>query len=107
DRWHSQKAFRNESSDHVTHYPGFSLDAAKFLVKTRGAVGLGIDTMSVDIGATTTYPVHCFTAAAGVYHLENVANLALVPPVGATIVVAPIKLENGSGGPARVLALVR
>ena len=107
DRWHSQKEFRNESSDHVTHYPGFSLDAAKFLVKTRGAVGLGIDTMSVDVGATTTYPVHYFTSAEGVYHLENVANLALVPPVGATIVVAPIKLENGSGGPARVLALVK
>jgi kynurenine formamidase len=107
DRWNSQKEFRNEQSDHLTHYPGFSLEAAEFLVKTRGVVGLGIDTMSVDKGATTTYPVHYFTSAAGVYHLENVANLALVPPAGATIVVAPIKLENGSGGPARVLALVR
>ena len=39
--------------------------------------------------------------------LENLANLGLVPPVGATVIVAPIKLENGSGGPARVLALVK
>ncbi|MGC2107885.1 MAG: cyclase family protein [Candidatus Korobacteraceae bacterium] len=107
DRWNSQKEFRNEQSDGLTHYPGFSLEAAQFLVKTRGVVGLGIDTMSVDKGATTTYPVHYFTSAQGVYHLENVANLALVPPAGATIVVAPIKLENGSGGPARVLALVK
>jgi kynurenine formamidase len=63
--------------------------------------------MSVDIGATTTYPVHLFTSKESVYHLENVANLALVPPSGATVVVAPIKLEGGSGGPARVYALVR
>jgi kynurenine formamidase len=107
DRWHSQKAFRNEQSDHQTHYPGFSLEAAKFLVKSRDVVGLGIDTMSVDKGDTTTFPVHLFTSQESVYHLENVANLALVPPSGATVVVAPIKLENGSGGPARVLALVK
>jgi kynurenine formamidase len=107
ERWNSQREFRNEQSDHLTHYPGFSLEAAKFLVKTRDVVGLGIDTMSVDKGATTTYPVHYFTSQESVYHLENVANLALVPPAGATVVVAPVKLENGSGGPARVLALVR
>jgi kynurenine formamidase len=106
-RWHSQKEFRNEQADHLTHYPGFSLEAAKFLVKTRDVVGLGIDTMSVDKGATTDFPVHLFTSRESVYHLENVANLALVPPSGATVVVAPIKLENGSGGPARVLALVK
>jgi kynurenine formamidase len=107
ERWNSPTAFRNEQSDHLTHYPGFSLGAARFLVKTRDVVGLGIDTMSVDIGATTTYPVHLFTSKESVYHLENVANLALVPPSGATVVVAPIKLEGGSGGPARVLALVK
>ena len=106
ERWNSQKDFRNEQEDHLTHYPGFSLETAKFLVKTREVVGLGIDTMSVDVGATTAYPVHLFTSRENVYHLENVANLALAPPAGATVVVAPIKLENGSGAPARVLALV-
>ena len=106
ERWRSQKEFRNVGSDHLSHYPGFSLEAVKFLVKTRSVVGLGIDTMSVDIGASTTFPVHLFTSKQSVYHLENVANLGLAPPSGATVVVAPIKLEGGSGGPARVLALV-
>lgn len=106
-RWHSQKEFQNLGSDHLPHFPGFSLETAKFLVKTREVVGLGIDTLSVDIGATTTYPVHQFTAQESVYHLENVANLALAPPSGATVVVAPIKIEDGSGGPVRVLALVK
>jgi kynurenine formamidase len=107
DRWNSPKAFRNAGADGVPHFPGFSLEAAQFLVKSRGSVGLGIDTMSMDPGASKTYPVHQFTAQESVYQLENVANLGLVPPMGATIVVAPIKLENGSGGPARLLALVK
>jgi len=106
-RWNSQEEFQNLGSDHLAHYPGYSVETAKFLVKTRDVVGLGIDTMSVDIGATATYPVHQFTAKESVYHVENVANLALVPPSGATVVVAPVKLENGSGAPVRLLALVK
>lgn len=106
ERWQRHEDFRNQQNDGLTHYPGFSLEAAKFLVESRNVVGLGIDTMSVDIGATTTYPVHLFTSQRGIYHLENVANLASVPGAGATVIVAPIKLEKGSGGPARVLALL-
>jgi kynurenine formamidase len=105
-KWNSSKQFRNELSDGLTHYPGFSLEAAKLLVKERGVVGLGIDTMSVEMGATTTYPVHCFTSREGVYHLENLTNLAQVPAAGAMIVIAPVKLEKGSGAPARVFALI-
>ncbi|MDR3747510.1 MAG: cyclase family protein [Acidobacteriota bacterium] len=106
-RWNSQQEFRNVGSDNLLHFPGFALETVKFLVKTRGVVGLGIDTMSVDIGVSTTYPVHQFTSKESVYHLEDVANLAQVPAEGATVVVAPIKLENGSGGPVRVLVLVK
>ncbi len=107
DRWNFPKAFRNAAADGVPHFPGYSLEAAQFLVKTRNVVGLGIDTMSIDPGASKTYPVHQFTAKSSVYQLENVANLGLLPPSGATVVVAPIKLENGSGGPVRLLALVK
>lgn len=105
--WESQARYRNEQPDGLTHYPGFALEAAEFLVNARHVVGLGIDTMSVDIGATTTYPVHQFTSRAGLYHLENVAGLSQVPPAGATVVVAPVKLEAGSGAPVRLLAMVR
>ncbi len=106
-RWQSQEEYRNERTDRLTHYPGFSLEAAKFLVKSRDVVGLGIDTMSVEKGETTTYPIHLFTSSENVYHLENLANLALLPATGAIVVVAPIKLEKGSGAPARVLALLK
>jgi kynurenine formamidase len=106
-RWSRPKEFHNLAQDGLPHFPGFSLQAVEFLVKTRDVVGLGIDTMSVDKGATTTYPVHQFTSKESVYHLENVANLGLVPPAGATVVVAPVKLEQGSGAPVRLLALVK
>lgn len=105
--WGSHKQFRNLQPDGLPHFPGFALDTAEFLVKTRNVVGLGIDTMSVDKGATTSYPVHQFTAQEGVYHLENVAGLSRVPPSGATLVVAPLKLGDGSGAPVRLLALVK
>ena len=107
DRWSSPKAYRNAGTDGVMHFPGYSLESATFLVKTRNVVGLGIDTLSIDPGASKTFPVHHLTANASVYQLENVANLGLVPASGTTIVVAPIKLEAGSGGPARLLALVK
>jgi len=70
-------------------------------------VALGIDTLSIDPGAEKEFPVHHFTAKASVYQLENVANLSLVPPTGTTVIVGPMKLENGSGGPVRLLALVK
>ena len=43
---------------------------------------------------------------AGLYHLENLADLSEVPEAGAFLVVAPIKLEGGSGGPVRVFAII-
>ena len=106
-RWNSVKAFRNPDAKGTMHFPGYSEDAAKFLVAARNVLGLGIDTLSVDYGPSQDFPVHQFTLAHSVYHLENVANLDRVPASGAIVVVAPIKLEGGSGGPVRILALVR
>jgi len=105
-RWDSMKAYRNADDKGAMHFPGFALDTAKFLVQARKIVGLGIDTLSVDFGPSKDYPIHHFTARNDVYHLENVANLELVPEAGAIVVVAPAKLEGGSGGPVRILALI-
>jgi len=105
--WNSVKDFRNADAKGVMHFPGYSVDAAKFLTEARAVLGLGIDTLSVDYGPATDFPVHQYTMSRRVYHLEDVANLDLVPATGSTVVVAPIKLEGGSGGPVRILALIR
>jgi kynurenine formamidase len=106
-RWSSMKDYRNADEKGVMHFPGYSLDAVKFLVTARQIAGLGIDTLSVDPGPSKNYPVHQFTAKNNVYHLENVANLQTVPDIGAIAVVAPAKLEGGSGGPVRIFALIK
>lgn len=101
----SMAEYRNADAQGRMHFPGFLPETAKFLVEARGVVALGIDTLSVDYGPSQNYPVHRYTAARSVYHIENVADLSRVPEVGATIVVAPAKLAGGSGGPVRVLVL--
>jgi len=106
-RWDSVRDFRNADARGIMHFPGYSLEAAKFLVAGRDVFGLGIDTLSADCGSSTDFPVHHYALAHSVYQLENVANLDRVPSTGAIVVVAPMKLEGGSGSPARILALVK
>lgn len=106
-RWNSAKDYRNADASGVMHFPGYSLDAAKFLVEGRNALALGIDTLSIDYGPSKDFPVHHYTLSHSLYHLENVAELGHVPASGSTVVAAPIKLENGSGGPVRIFVLVR
>jgi len=88
-------------------FPGFGADAARFLVDERHAAGLGTDTLGIDPGCATDFVVHrTISHAKGLWHVENLMNLSQVPPLGAWVVVGVIKLVDGSGGPARVIALV-
>lgn len=107
-RWNSMSDYRGVAGPGGTmHFPGFSLDAAKFLVESRSIYGLGIDTLGVDPGPSRDFPVHRYTAAHNIYHLENVADLSAVPASGAILIASPAKLEGGSGGPVRIFALLR
>ena len=104
-RWPYVEKYRNQDAQGRMHFPGFSVDAAKLLIE-RKVSGLGCDTMSVDYGASEDFGVHRLTLGAGMYHLENLADLTALPEAGASLVAAPIKLEGGSGGPVRVFALL-
>jgi kynurenine formamidase len=106
-RWNSVKDYRNADPRGTMHFPGFSSDAAKFLVEGRNALGLGIDTLSVDSGPSKDFPVRQYILAHSVYQLDNVANLDRAPASGGMVVVAPAKLESSSSGPVRILALLR
>jgi kynurenine formamidase len=106
-RWSAPQSYRNADAKGVLHFPGYSLEAAKFLVEGRNAFGIGIDTLSVDCGKSKDFPVHHYTLAHSVFHLENLANLDGAPDVGALAIVAPLKLEGGSGAPVRVYALTK
>ena len=104
-RWPDVQRYRNSDAQGKMHFPGYSSAAAKMLLE-RGVSGLGCDTLSADPGNSGDFPVHHLVLGAGVYLLENLTDLSEVPETAAFLVVAPIKLEGGSGGPVRVFALL-
>src|ERR1700694_5058746 len=103
-RWPDARKYRNQDARGKMHFPGLSAEAAKVLI-SRKVSGIGCDTLSVDYGASEDFAVHHLVLGAGLYQLENLSDLSEVPEAGAFLVVAPIKLEGGSGGPVRVFAI--
>jgi kynurenine formamidase len=89
----------------VPRCPGLSGDAMQHLVQRR-AVGVGIDTLSVDPGMSTEFPAHRTGLGAGLWLLEGLVGLDRLPALGTWLVVGAIPVVDGSGAPARVLCFV-
>jgi kynurenine formamidase len=87
------------------HFPGISRAAAEALVQ-RKADGVGIDTASIDHGPSKDFAAHQVLNGAGMYALENIADLEKIPLVGATLISLPMKIKGGSGGPVRIVAIL-
>ncbi|MFY9611259.1 MAG: cyclase family protein [Blastocatellia bacterium] len=104
-RYGNADTYRNADKNGGLHFPGFSEDSIKYLVTNRSVVALGIDTLSIDYGASKDFGGHKLSHGAGLYHIENLANLDKLPARGAVVFTGPLAIENGSGSPARVLAL--
>ena len=92
------------------HTPGPDVEAVKFLVEERDVLGFGTESIGTDAGQAyhlrPPYPCHYFMHGAGRYGLQCLTNLDQLPPTGALVVAAPLKIRNGSGSPLRVLALL-
>jgi kynurenine formamidase len=108
-RAHDEAQFLNVGPDGPAT-PGPDVEAARWLGRERGISGFGVETVGIDAGAAGSfdpvYPVHQYLLGNDRYGLTQLANLDQLPPVGAAIVVAPLKLVGGTGSPSRVLALV-
>ena len=87
-------------------FPGVSGEAAEFLASRRKIAGVGIDTASIDHGPSKDFIAHRILNGANIYALENVANLDRLPAKGATIIALPMKIKGGTGGPARIIAIL-
>jgi kynurenine formamidase len=92
------------------HTPGPDVDAVKFLVEERDIIGFGTESIGTDAGQAyhlrPPYPCHYYMHGAGRYGLQCLSNLDQLPPTGAVVFAAPLKIRNGSGSPLRVLALM-
>jgi kynurenine formamidase len=92
------------------HSPGFHRTASEFLAHERDVTGVGVETVGTDAGQAggfdPPFPNHTIMHGAGKFGLASLCNLNHLPPTGAVVIAAPLKLVEGSGSPLRVLALV-
>lgn len=107
--WEDERRFFSRDDEGKPHWPGVSVDLAKHLAGTD-ILGLGVETLGTDAATSWSmdpqHPFHHFNLGAGKSGLANLAALDRVPPSGAVVIAAPLRIEGGSGSPARVLAFV-
>ena len=108
-RSQSQEEYLN-ADEAGPHTPGLSVACARWVAEQSPVIGLGVETVGTDAGAAAgfdpMFPCHTLMHGAGKYGLTQLQNLASLPPTGAVVIAGPLRIVNGSGSPARVLALV-
>ncbi|HUQ80152.1 MAG TPA: cyclase family protein [Gemmatimonadaceae bacterium] len=108
-RWPDRKSYLGDDTPNDAsklHFPSFGVEAARLIIQERSASAIGVDVASIDYGPSADFMVHRIAAAADVPGIENLTNLNLLPATGALVFALPMKIEGGSGGPVRVIALV-
>jgi kynurenine formamidase len=96
--------YRN-TPDGAFAFPGFSKEATDYLAEMDVAC-IAVDTLSLDPGNSADFAVHFSWLPGGRYGIENVANLDGLPAAGGMVFVGAPKHKTGTGGPARVMAMV-
>ena len=99
-------AYVGNDANGVKHFPGFHVEAAQMLLEETTAVAMAVDTLSLDHGPSPDFATHYAWLPAGRYGIENMAGLGDVPASGATLVVGAPNHVGGTGGPARIFAMV-
>jgi kynurenine formamidase len=101
-------AFVNAGSD-GPHSPGFHPDTSRLLAQDRDILGVGVETIGTDAGQAgrfdPPFPNHHLMHGAGRFGLASLCNLDQLPPTGAIVVAAPLKIVRGSGSPVRAFAI--
>jgi kynurenine formamidase len=108
-RWPDKKRYLGDDRPGEVsglHFPSYGKEAAQFLVESRKAAALGVDTASIDYGPSKDFIVHRVANGAGVPGLENLAHLDALPERGAWVVALPMKIAGGSGAPLRAVAFL-
>jgi kynurenine formamidase len=90
------------TSNHAGATPIIHGDALHFLIEARNVVGIGNTGTQVVSADQNSY-----LATKGIYQLENVANLSVLPRSGAIAVAAPQKIPGASESPVRLMVLVK
>ena len=107
-RWPNGDAMENKGADGISHYPGWTVAALKYLYEERKITASGHETTDTDPGIATTkddYSLETYILSTNHYQIELLTNLDQVPETGALVIVSFPKPKGGSGFPARVFAI--
>jgi len=106
---------RKDATDYINakedgpHTPGLSKECSALLAHERDVLGVGVETVGTDAGQAFTFnppfPNHYLMHGSGKFGLASLCNLDQLPPTGAIVIAAPLKIVGGSGSPLRVIAL--
>ena len=108
-RWPNDAAMQNRDAKGVAHYPGWSMPVLKLLYEQRHIAASGHETTDTDGGINATkddYSMESYVLGTNHYQIEMLADLDKVPEYGALVMVSFPKPAQGSGFPARVIAIV-
>jgi len=102
-------AYMNMREDGA-HTPGPDPGLVPWLIEQRDIIGFGSEAVGTDAGQAAHFPVpypcHYHMHGNNRFGLPSLTNLDQLPPHGAVLLTPPLKIRQGSGSPARVLALV-
>lgn len=108
-RWPDDAKLANKDAAGVFHYPGWSKEVLQLLYEQRGIAASGHETTDTDPGLATTkddYSLESYILGLDHFQIELLANLDQVPEAGGVVWVTFPKVLDGSGFPARVIAVV-
>jgi len=108
-RWPDNAALANRDAQGIDHYPGWSKEVLQLLYEERGITASGHETTDTDPGLATSkddYSLESYILGTNHYQIELLANLDQVPEAGGVVIVSFPKPLDGSGFPARVIAIV-
>lgn len=104
--WDKPLMYINKDHSGIMHFPGFSKESIEFLIKERGIVGIGVETLSIDPGNSDKFEVHKILFSSNKYAIENMTNIKFLPVKNFTIIAIPLRINTGSGSPVTVIALI-
>ena len=108
-RWPDAAAMQNRDANGIAHYPGWGLEALKYLYEERKITSSGHEPTDADPGLSTSkgdYSCQIYLHSQDKHQIELLTNLDKVPESGALIVAAFPKPVGGSGFPARAFAIL-
>jgi kynurenine formamidase len=108
-RWGSAATMQNRDEHGTAHYPGWSIEALRYLYEVRKITASGHEMTDTDPGLAVSrddYQLESYILAQNKYQIGLLANLDQAPEAGPTVIIGVPKMRHGSGFPVRVLAVV-